>query len=89
MITIITQNLAIINMDNITSIYADTTDDGRIILAADQKYILGHFNTEEDVLKVILYIINTIGRYNKDTNLNIMIPQADKVNEDIDNATND
>lgn len=81
MIILLTQNLAIINMDNITSIYMDKTEDDKIILAADQKYILGQFNTKEDVIEVLLHIANAISNHINDTNLNIVIPQADKVSE--------
>ena len=81
MTILLTQNLAIINMDNITSIYIDKTEDDRIILAADQKYILGWFYTKEDAIQILLYITNAISEHADNTNLNIVIPQADKVDE--------
>lgn len=88
MTILLTQNLAIINMDNITSIYIDKTEDDRIILAADQKYILGQFNTKEDAIQILLYITNAISKHADSTNLNIVIPQADKINEIIKGGDN-
>lgn len=81
MITIVTQNSAIINMDNITAIYADVTEDNRVALVADEKYLLGHFNSDEDILNVIYWIVESIGAHKDGTNLNLVIPQADSVSQ--------
>ena len=91
MIAVLTQNKAIINLDNTTTISVVKDDNNKIVIVADQTYILGYYNNESDATSIIIQMAEFLGN-STESNVCFMMPYAHEVStstEDKNNAEND
>ena len=73
MITILSQNKALINISDFETIYVDKDEAQHNIIVLNGNYIIGQYDTIEDCIAVIDWIATIIGD-NTNNNLTIKMP---------------
>jgi hypothetical protein len=84
MITIVSQNKALINISNFNTIFVEEDDAGKPIIVIDvdgNNYILGTYNTIEDCIQLIDWIATGIAQYKTTDNITFAMPLKVSDNE--------
>jgi hypothetical protein len=79
MIAILTQNKALVNIDNFETISVEDYEDNQKVIIVDSKYILGKYSLSE-ALEIITWIATSIGTH-KEGNLIINMPWYTPIQE--------
>lgn len=81
MITIFTQNCALINISNFEHIiYTQDSQTQEYMITLDDKYILGKYELQ-DIPHIIAWIGSSIAQHKVDENLCISMPMSNSINE--------
>ena len=89
MITIFTQNCALVNVTDFSHImYAQDNETQEHMIVLDDKYILGKYSLEE-IPNVIAWIGSSIAQHKADENLCLSMPMPSTPKEENADAEND
>ena len=81
MITIVSQNKALINISNFDTIFVEEDKSGKPIVVVDSNYILGTYDTIEDCIQIIDWIATSIAQYKNTDNITLAMPLKVNANE--------
>ena len=81
MIAILTQNKALVNINNFETISIEDYEDDIKTIVVDSKYILGQYKLPQ-ALEIIEWIANTIGTYQEESNLVFHMPSMRENNNE-------
>lgn len=81
MITIVSQNKALINISNFNTIFVEEDEAGKPIVVVDSNYILGTYDTIEDCIQIIDWIATSIAQYKSTDNITLAMPLKVNANE--------
>ena len=80
MITILSQNKALINISNFNTITVEEDDNENNVVVVNGSYIIGQYNTVEDCIAIIDWIATSLGKCDG-VNLTIKMPNEVYKNE--------
>ena len=84
MITVVSQNKALINISNFNTIFVEEDEANKPIVVVDvdgSNYILGTYRTIEDCVQIINWIATGIAQYQTTSNITLTMPLKVSDNE--------
>ena len=77
MVSVLTQNSALVNASNYTAIFVDKDDDNNIYIGLDQ-YVLGYYNSAQEAIDIMHWLAQELGNIPNGDSKTIVMPMGEQ-----------